>query len=370
MTRKEKKLVTISQYIEYLLKYMNIPYFKNNPTYIEHWRKFYEHTKDPNVLLLLFNKRISTCYHWIYVEFSKIFIEMGKPEVANFIIKLGIQSDVFDQAELKKQLLRIPEFKTTQSDKQIYQLFKKKKITCMGRIFDIKNSTITKIEKDKEVGKENIENQNKSRFGKTEKKVDISTKEAHVKIFSLEMGEYLVLDKISLFLKSPLSADSYQCINLVQNAEETVQSFCLINCNKRDLQNIEYLIFYFHYQDKTFAVFHYNFLCFFTNILKRDDYKTNLCKYFYLEKIIKIAENFPELPVDCLYVDCNFDLKLYTFTGESSSLRDFLLEELNESKENNFNSIKNALYAKIDHFQQDSEYKNDLFKHKSELLNE
>ena len=54
----KKASVAKENYEQQLLQYIDIPYFRNNPTYIERWRKYYDKYKDPQILLLMHHKQI------------------------------------------------------------------------------------------------------------------------------------------------------------------------------------------------------------------------------------------------------------------------------------------------------------------------
>ena len=408
-----KKYVKIGEFVQQLLDYIEIPYFKNNPTYIDWWRKYYEHTKDQNILLLLFNLRISTCYHWIYIEFSKIFLEMKRPDIAFFILKIALETDVYDQKVLKEALLTIPKFQPTCSDKEIYKIFKKQKIKCMGRVFNIKENKIVSIEDNKykkenndtvitcedkennsEINKENVncnkikdenervnENEGVNKIFKVEEMDKIENainekqsnnnnlegKKANIKFFSLEAGEYLVLDRISLFIKSAISQGSFECMNLAENDETVVESFCVAECAFDKINNLDFEYF-FEYENKNYVIFKYSCLCKLSEVMNQNNFSQQLYKYYYLEKILRYVKTFPNATLHDFYVDSDFNVNMMNFTF---SQKNSLLEQIQSYySEINFKSSVNEIYKSIKLFEDTENYQNEIYEHKKQLLEE
>ena len=121
---------------EQLLTYIDIPYFKNNPTYIDLWRRYYEIHHDPQILLLMFYKSISTHYHWIYIELSKHFVKINKAEIAYFILSEAIKNNVYDVQRLENALSRLPPFKRKYSRGDMMCILNQRNINAFGRVWN------------------------------------------------------------------------------------------------------------------------------------------------------------------------------------------------------------------------------------------
>ncbi|KAI5148329.1 hypothetical protein ENBRE01_0262 [Enteropsectra breve] len=121
---------------EQLLAYIDIPYFKNNPGYVDMWRKLYSRSKDPQILLLMFHKQISTHYHWIYIEMSNYFLKINKPELAHHIVSYAIKNEVYDQKKLQGALSKIPPFDRQYCVGDMECILNQKNIAAVGRIWN------------------------------------------------------------------------------------------------------------------------------------------------------------------------------------------------------------------------------------------
>lgn len=121
---------------EILLKYIDIPYFKNNPSYIDRWRQYYKKHKDPQILLLMYYKRISTLFHWIYIELSRHFMKMDLPELSSFILTEAIKSNVYDSERLKEEMKSIPNFIEKYNKGDLLSILNHKNIHALGRIWN------------------------------------------------------------------------------------------------------------------------------------------------------------------------------------------------------------------------------------------
>lgn len=121
---------------ERLLYYIDIPYFRNNPTYIESWRRYYEHRRDPQILLLMYYKEISTHYHWIYIELAKHFVRLNKVEIAHFILSEALQNKVYDQKRLADTISRLPPFERKYSKGDMACVLNQRNIRAIGKVWN------------------------------------------------------------------------------------------------------------------------------------------------------------------------------------------------------------------------------------------
>ncbi|KAI4293044.1 hypothetical protein PAPHI01_2318 [Pancytospora philotis] len=125
-----------STLVEQLLKYVDIPYFRNNPSYIKLWRTYYEQDRRIEVLLLMYHKQISTYYHWIYVELSKHFIRAGMPELAHFVLSEALAGGVYDRIHLADVLERVPAFTKKHSRGDMLCVLNQRNIELFGTVWN------------------------------------------------------------------------------------------------------------------------------------------------------------------------------------------------------------------------------------------
>jgi len=121
---------------ELLLAYIDIPYFRNNPAYIERWRTYFQAYKDPHILLLMYHKHISTLYHWIYLELSEHFLRKNEPQIAHFVLSEAVKANVYDSTRIAKALERIPPFEKKYSKGDMLGLLNMKNIQALGKTWN------------------------------------------------------------------------------------------------------------------------------------------------------------------------------------------------------------------------------------------
>ncbi|ELA42441.1 uncharacterized protein VICG_00540 [Vittaforma corneae ATCC 50505] len=126
---------------EILLAYIDIPYFRNNPTYIERWRTYYQRYKDPQILLLMYHKQISTFYHWIYLELSQHFLKKSQPQIAHFILHEALKNNVYDATRIKEAIEKIPPFEKKYSKGDMLGLLNTRNIQALGKTWNCSNET-------------------------------------------------------------------------------------------------------------------------------------------------------------------------------------------------------------------------------------
>ncbi|KAM0681256.1 hypothetical protein GINT2_000454 [Glugoides intestinalis] len=127
---------------EFLLSYIDIPYFRNNPTYIERWRAYYQQCKDPQVLMLMLYKKISTYYHWIYLELSNHFMNKQQFQIAHFVLQEALQANVYDKNKIKEALEKIPSFEKKYSKGDMLALLNMKNINALGKVWNQYNEEL------------------------------------------------------------------------------------------------------------------------------------------------------------------------------------------------------------------------------------
>ncbi|KAI5180984.1 hypothetical protein NEOKW01_1225 [Nematocida sp. AWRm80] len=92
-----------------ILKYINIPYFNNNPWYLSLWRRYYSQNKDPAVLFLMRIKGIGILSSWIYTELHKYYKEVNQCEICAYtIIRQGLRIKAHPIEELAKYNIKRP----------------------------------------------------------------------------------------------------------------------------------------------------------------------------------------------------------------------------------------------------------------------
>lgn len=133
---------TKEKHEEKLLSCIDIPYFRNNPAYIDLWRSYYKQFRDPQVLFLMYHKQISTYFHWIHIELSQYFLRKKQPQIAYFVLEEAIKNKVFDQERIKEALTQIPHFEKKYSKGDMLAVLNLKNIKCFGRIWNTYNEEI------------------------------------------------------------------------------------------------------------------------------------------------------------------------------------------------------------------------------------
>ncbi|AFN82789.1 hypothetical protein EROM_040200 [Encephalitozoon romaleae SJ-2008] len=119
-----------------LLNYIDIPYFRNNPSYISLWQRYYYKTNDPSVLFLMKYKKISQYYHWIYVELSRFFMRNGRYGVCKAVLNVGIACNAYEREVLEDELQRIPMVTNPSPEHEINTLLNPKGFTALGKVWN------------------------------------------------------------------------------------------------------------------------------------------------------------------------------------------------------------------------------------------
>lgn len=133
---------TKEKHEEKLLSCIDIPYFRNNPAYIDLWRSYYSQFRDPQILFLMYYKQISIYFHWIHIELSQYFLRKKQPQIAHFILEEALRNKVYDQERIKEALSQIPRFERKYNRGDMLSVLNIKNIKCLGRIW---NSYIEEI---------------------------------------------------------------------------------------------------------------------------------------------------------------------------------------------------------------------------------
>lgn len=119
-----------------LITYIDVPYFRNNPAYIEMWRKHYEERRDPQILLLMYHKQISTHYHWIYIELARHFARLGKAEISHYILAEALRNKVYDAQRLRDAMARLPAFQKKYARGDVLCILNQRNINALGRLWN------------------------------------------------------------------------------------------------------------------------------------------------------------------------------------------------------------------------------------------
>ncbi|CAD25211.1 hypothetical protein [Encephalitozoon cuniculi GB-M1] len=119
-----------------LLRYIDIPYFRNNPSYISLWQRYYYKTKDPGVLFLMRHKKISRYYHWIYVEFSRFFMKSGHCGMSKAALGMGMACGAYDRKILEDELKGILSSAVPCTEHEANALMNPKGFVALGRVWN------------------------------------------------------------------------------------------------------------------------------------------------------------------------------------------------------------------------------------------
>ncbi|ADM11309.1 uncharacterized protein Eint_040180 [Encephalitozoon intestinalis ATCC 50506] len=126
----------------FLLSHIDIPYFRNNPSYISLWQRYYYKTKEPGVLFLMKYKKVSQYYHWIYVELSRLFMKNGHYGISRAILDMGIACNAYDKKVLKDEIEKIPLSTTVFSDHETSALINPKGFVALGKVWNSYRETL------------------------------------------------------------------------------------------------------------------------------------------------------------------------------------------------------------------------------------
>ncbi|KAG5859833.1 putative Mad3/BUB1 domain-containing protein [Encephalitozoon hellem] len=119
-----------------LLGHIDIPYFRNNPSYISLWQKYYYKNNNPHVLFLMKYKKISQYYHWIYVELSRFFMRNNHYGACKAILNMGIACNAYDRRVLEDELRKIPTSANLFSENEVNALLNPKGFTVLGKVWN------------------------------------------------------------------------------------------------------------------------------------------------------------------------------------------------------------------------------------------
>lgn len=119
-----------------LLNFIDILYFRNNPSYISLWQKYYYKTNDPGVLFLMKYKKISQYYHWIYVELSRFFMRNDHYGVCKAVLNAGIACNAYERRVLEDELRRIPMATNPSLENEVNALLNPKGFTALGKVWN------------------------------------------------------------------------------------------------------------------------------------------------------------------------------------------------------------------------------------------
>jgi hypothetical protein len=127
---------------ETLLRYIDMPYFRNNPSYIALWQRYYMRRPDPCVLFLMRHKKISQYYHWLYIELSSFFSLRRHHGISRVVLEAGIEANAYDPEVLREELGKIPADDRTYSEHEINVLLNPKNFGCLGKVWNAYNEVL------------------------------------------------------------------------------------------------------------------------------------------------------------------------------------------------------------------------------------
>lgn len=112
-----------------ILKYINVPYFKNNPWYLELWEREYLRTKDPVLLFLMLLKDVGTLHSWLYLQLHAYYKDKCSI-CSSTIIRLALRNNTYPKDRV--EAIRLP---TSQAEVEVeaHPLEKPTKIFLFGR---------------------------------------------------------------------------------------------------------------------------------------------------------------------------------------------------------------------------------------------
>ncbi len=358
------KQISKKEYEKYLLDHIDIPYFKNNPGYLEKWRSYYKSTKDPNVLSLMFFKKIGTLHHWIYVEFAEIFLKSNHPELANFIITLALDHRVYDKKVLDDQLKKIPSFKSQYSDQELYALINRKNIKCMGMVW-------------------NAEEDNSSSVYNTSSTYPSSTTINDKDLVSIEHTKSVIEigDKIKIgsfyFEVTEIQNQKYFSNRISEGNEN--QQFCIQKIPLPQMTIFTAVMpcsAFLKFNESLFSIHRVESKIFLTEIFTNLDFKSSEYKFFYLQKILLftikcIKENFVFLDINGFYINEEFELRNEMEFLENATETNILKIKSELSKfyeETDFSFGINEIYKMTTLRTEGKEFETSLAEHKKTLI--
>jgi len=285
----------MSEYVLKLYKYINEPYFKNNPTYIDMWRTVYEKEKDPNILLLLFNADISTFYHWIYIEFSRKFLEIKRYDLAKYVLEYSLENNAYDRKILENEIKELPVYQG-KSSSDLHKYFQRNTVKCLGMIFyikdkyvtmtiiqsDDKHSEINHIQEDKE-NTNNIEIQNEDKSKLIENFNCLSA--------DFSIGGNIKFEDFTLVINEIKNDSVYKTVKV--KTDETAQIYIvfktpksIILCLKKHASD-----FSFVWNNEEHFCFNYIPIISMSSIIQENAFKNGLYKYFYANKMWNLIKD-------------------------------------------------------------------------------
>lgn len=109
-----------------ILRYLDIPYFWNNPWYVDLWKRYYLLKKEIEIVFLMHTKEIGSLHAWLYLQLHAHFKRKGCNTCAQLVIEEGLKRRAHPINELEEKL--IPEEKM-----HLHALEKPRHIRVFGR---------------------------------------------------------------------------------------------------------------------------------------------------------------------------------------------------------------------------------------------
>ncbi|ORD98474.1 hypothetical protein A0H76_2424 [Hepatospora eriocheir] len=388
-TANKKVQVQKKDFEEILLEKIDIPYFKNNPAYLLRWKKYYETFNDPNILLLMYYKEIGKYYHWIYIELSEFFLSNKNYELANFVISLAINLNVYDSKVLKQQLIKIPEFTSKYSDRQLLESLNVRNFECMGLLWNIEESVNESIPVSSsfyttsEIDKENDNETSTTLFKIPTFNFDsIPMIKSYENDYNLRTSAKISIDGCFYLIQRSFAIENFLTTKISQNTKsesETplITDFLFTQVNQLQIPLISYLklgISFCKFNDIYYTIHPFDIFKSFSEVLRF--FKEGKHKYYYLEKILRVNIKASKIGyflinLDHFYINDEFlfGINRFEFIEATSQTLNDLKNVLVESfPDFDYSLDLLEIYNDLCKRMQSPEYEEDFLFHKNILM--
>ncbi|KAM0671925.1 hypothetical protein CWI42_040680 [Ordospora colligata] len=238
---------------EVLQRYIDCPYFKNNPLYISLWKRYYSICKSPAVLFLMKHKKISQYYHWIYLELSRYFESIGRSWMCRHVIEIGVNCNAYDADVLRMEMDSLPEDDSKHSENDISALMNPKGFFVFGKAWNayeekLSYNRILFVRGDEEMSfeefralscicdRENVQIESENEwvyFGYSCNEEETKDEEAAPNIImnmeradakmNLQVGNKLIAEDCAYYIKSMINNYAYEVVCIYEDTTHILQ---------------------------------------------------------------------------------------------------------------------------------------------------